>query len=45
MVMLDFFFRLTSLSQRGVGSNSDESIQLWIELFYAALTFMGQFVW
>jgi hypothetical protein len=32
---LNFFFRLMSLSQGGVSSNSDESIQLWIELFYA----------
>jgi hypothetical protein len=44
-VALDFYFRLTSLGQRGVGGDSDESVQLWIKPFYALQTFMGQFDW
>ena len=40
-VALDFCFRLTSLGQRGVSSDSDEGVQLWIESFYAAQTLMG----
>jgi hypothetical protein len=43
--VLDFCFRLTSRSQRGVGGDSDKSVQLWIEPFYAAQTLMGQFDW
>ncbi len=44
-VVLDFRFGRTSLRQRGVGRNRDESIELWIEPFDSVQTFTGQFDW
>jgi hypothetical protein len=45
MAVLDFRFCLTSLSQGGVRSKSDESVQPWVKAFYPAQTLTGQFDW